>query len=95
MKNKWNWHGVQLISLLVYLSMLVPLAVVVINSFNPQRIAGFPPQELSLVWYHEFLKDDLFIDAIWVSVQVGLVTVTGHGASPPPSVRLEHWLEFL
>lgn len=72
--SSWNWRGVQLVSLLVYLSMLIPLAVIVINSFNPQRIPGFPPESYSLKWYHEFFKDEIFTDAVIVSVKVGLAT---------------------
>jgi ABC-type spermidine/putrescine transport system permease subunit II len=72
--SRWNWRSVQFVSLLVYLSMLIPLAVVVINSFNPQRIASFPPESLSLKWYGEFLQDELFINAVWVSVKVGVAT---------------------
>lgn len=80
MKSKWNWRGIQLVSLIVYLSMLIPLAVVVINSFNPQRIAGFPPESLTLKWYYAFLEDDLFIDAVVVSVKVGIAAALLCGA---------------
>ncbi|WP_458210124.1 ABC transporter permease [Haladaptatus sp. NG-SE-30] len=74
MKRKWNWRAVKGVSLLVYLSMLIPLAVVVINSFNDRRIAGFPPKELSLRWYFAFAQDELFMNAIASSVKVGIVT---------------------
>lgn len=78
--NPLNWVAVKVVSLLVYLSMLVPLAVVVINSFNDRRIAGFPPKKLSLRWYEAFLQDQIFLDAVVVSVEVGVAAALITGA---------------
>ena len=79
-RSTWNWQGIKLVSLLVYLSMFVPLAIVVINSFNPQRIAGFPPESLTLYWYYEFFEDELFLNSVWVSVKVGVAAALLSGA---------------
>lgn len=80
MNRAWNWRAIKLVSLLIYLSMLIPLAIIVINSFNPQRIAAFPPESLSLKWYAAFLDNDLFIDAVFVSVKVGIASALLCGA---------------
>ncbi|MGM0604714.1 MAG: ABC transporter permease [Halobacteriota archaeon] len=80
MKREWNWRAIKGVSLVIYLSMLIPLAVIVINSFNPQRIAGFPPEGLSLVWYAEFFDNDIFINAVVVSVKVGIAAALLCGA---------------
>ncbi|MCU4754221.1 ABC transporter permease [Halobacteria archaeon AArc-curdl1] len=80
MKSEWNWRAIKGMSLLIYLSMLIPLAVIVINSFNPQRIAGFPPESLSLHWYGEFFNNELFIDAVVVSIKVGIASALLCGA---------------
>ena len=80
LRRSWNWRTIKLVSLLVYLSMFLPLAIVVINSFNPQRIAGFPPESLTLYWYYEFFEDELFINAVWVSTKVGVAAALLSGA---------------
>lgn len=72
--GQWNWRAVKVVSLLVYVSMFAPLLVVVVNSFHPQRMASFPPTSLTLHWYGEFFADELFLDAVWVSVKVGVAT---------------------
>lgn len=70
--NSWNWHGIKLVSVFVYLLMFLPLLVVVVNSFNPQRIATFPPDSFTLYWYYEFFEDDMFLSSVWVSTKVGI-----------------------
>ncbi len=70
--NRWNWPAIKGVSLLVYVSMLVPLAVIVINSFNAARIPSFPPTEYSLKWHKEFFADDVFINSLFNRVQVGI-----------------------
>lgn len=77
--NSWNWTTIKLVSAFVYLSMFVPLAVVVINSFNPQRIATFPPESLTLYWYFEFFEDEVFLSAVWVSTKVGIAAAVLSG----------------
>ncbi|RLM89382.1 ABC transporter permease [Halobellus sp. Atlit-38R] len=78
--SRWNWPAVKGASLLIYLSMLLPLAVVVINSFNAARIPSFPPSEYSLRWYGAFLQDDTFMAAIWNSLKVGVAAALLSGA---------------
>ncbi|QFU84426.1 ABC transporter permease [Natronorubrum aibiense] len=79
-ETNWNWHGIRLISALVYLTMILPLIVVVVNSFSAQRIATFPPRGLTLDWYVEFFRDDMFLSAVWVSTQVGIAAAILAGA---------------
>ncbi|MFC6718979.1 ABC transporter permease [Natrialbaceae archaeon GCM10025810] len=71
-KTNLNWQGIKLVSALVYVSMILPLIIVVVNSFSAQRIATFPPQGLTLQWYVEFFRDDTFLSAVWISTQVGI-----------------------
>jgi len=78
--TNWNWHGIKLVSALVYLSMILPLVVVVVNSFSSQRIATFPPEGLTLEWYVEFFRDEMFLSAVWVSTQVGIAAAILAGA---------------
>ena len=79
MSRNWNWTSIKAVSAFVYFSMLVPLLVVVVNSFHPKRIPSFPPSELSLRWYGAFFADEMFLNAVWVSTKVGIVAALGCG----------------
>jgi len=35
--TNWNWHGIKLVSALVYLSMILPLVVVVVNNSSARN----------------------------------------------------------
>lgn len=80
MNGQWNWRAIKAISLLVYLSMFIPLLIVVANSFHPQRMASFPPPSLTLYWYAEFFDDRMLLDAVWVSTKVGVAAALACGA---------------
>lgn len=79
MKGRWNWGAVKAVSGFVYLSMMVPLLVVVVNSFHPDRIPTFPPHSLSLRWYEAFMANELFVNALWFSTKVAVLAAIGSG----------------
>lgn len=49
-----------------------PLLVVLVNSFNPSKVFSWPPQSLSLVWWHKAASDSGVRTAVWTSVRAGL-----------------------
>ena len=49
----------------------VPLLVVVINAFNPDRVSTWPPSGFTLDWWRKALTNQGARDAVLVSVQVG------------------------
>jgi spermidine/putrescine transport system permease protein len=49
---------------LVFAFLYLPIAVLIVYSFNRQGVAGFPPHDLTLSWYRILFQDD----AIWASV---------------------------
>ena len=51
----------------------VPLIVVLINSFNRDRTFGWPPSGVTLEWWERTAQNRGALDALWTSVQVGLV----------------------
>lgn len=53
------WHA-----LLVFGFLYLPIAVLIVYSFNGQGVGGFPPRDLTLDWYRTLFADD----AIWTSV---------------------------
>ena len=70
--SRYKWLAIKAVTVLVYFLMLLPLVVVVINSFNPSRLGNFPPTSLSLHWYNEFLSNELMHRALLNSIIVGL-----------------------
>ena len=49
---------------LVFAFLYLPIAVLIVYSFNGAGIAGFPPRDFTLTWYRMLFQDD----AIWASV---------------------------
>ena len=68
-RAKWLLGGITAIVLvLIYL----PLAVVVINSFNPSRTFSWPPTSLSTVWWSKVLDAQGFLPALGTSIRAGI-----------------------
>lgn len=63
-------------SLLFAAFMLAPLVVVIGVSFTPEGFLEFPPSGFSLRWFQAILDNPDFIDAAWVSLQLGLASAT-------------------
>lgn len=51
--------------------LVLPVAVIVLSSFNAGATPTFPPQGWSLRWFQAFLADQAFIDASVTSLTVG------------------------
>jgi spermidine/putrescine transport system permease protein len=49
---------------LVFAFLYLPIAVLIVYSFNGQGVGGFPPRDFTLNWYRMLFQDE----AIWASV---------------------------
>ncbi|HWK97285.1 MAG TPA: ABC transporter permease [Pseudolabrys sp.] len=70
------------IAYLILFFLLAPLTIVIPVSLTAGNVPSFPPQGLSLRWYHEFFADREWMRALWISFTLGIVvaitsTVTG------------------
>ena len=63
------------ITTVVLVIVYVPLALVVVNSFNASKSFAWPPQDLTLHWWSVALESSGARDALWVSVRVGLLAM--------------------
>jgi len=52
--------------------MYVPLALVLVNSFNPERSASWPPPGFTLHWWSVAWENQGARDALWVSVKAAV-----------------------
>ncbi|MEV0318446.1 ABC transporter permease [Streptomyces sp. NPDC050658] len=50
----------------------VPLLLVLVNSFNPDRSSGWPPSGATFHWWREAWRGAGVRDALWTSVKAGL-----------------------
>jgi len=54
----------------------VPLAVVVINSFNASKVFAWPPKEFTTHWWTEVFGNDGVREAVLTSIEVGVIATT-------------------
>ncbi len=62
-------------SMLVFAFLYLPIFVLVLYSFNGSGVGGFPPRNLTLVWYKLLFQDSAMWSAVGNSVIVALASV--------------------
>jgi spermidine/putrescine transport system permease protein len=65
--SKPSWLFVHAIG--VFFFLYLPIAVLIVYSFNGSGVGGFPPRDLTLAWYRTLFADS----AIWESVANSLL----------------------
>lgn len=68
--------GLGAVALLVYLFLYLPLVIVVLYSFSASRVARWPIEGYTLDWYRELSQDQDLLDALKLSVLIGIVAAT-------------------
>jgi putative spermidine/putrescine transport system permease protein len=58
----------------VYAFLLLPLVIVVVAAFNAGNYFTFPPQGFSLKWFANFFHRREFVQALWLSTELGVWT---------------------
>ena len=59
----------------VFAFLYVPIAVLILYSFNRQGVGGFPPHHLTFDWYRILFADDAIWDSVLNSLQVALAAM--------------------
>lgn len=70
--RRW-WLFALVTLILAYL--IVPIMVVIPASFSPSQLLEFPPRELSLRWYLNYLESDGWINSTRASLQAATLTM--------------------
>jgi len=60
---------------LVFGFLYLPIAVLILYSFNGQGVGGFPPQNLTLDWYRTLFGDGPIWDSVFNSLQVAFAAM--------------------
>ena len=63
-------RGLRLHALIVFAFLYLPIAVLILYSFNGQGVGGFPPHNLTLDWYRQLFADDAIWDSVLNSLEV-------------------------
>lgn len=67
-------NAIRIWAFLVYLFMFLPVAVVVLLSFNASQFGSFPMTGLSFRWFVELANNDAILAAFRTSIILGLLT---------------------
>lgn len=62
-------------ALLVFAFLYLPIAVLIVYSFNGAGVGGFPPKNLTLHWYQALFGDGAIWDSVVNSLLVAVATV--------------------
>jgi spermidine/putrescine transport system permease protein len=69
-----GWNLIRLYTMLVYLFMFLPVAVVVLLSFNASQFGSFPMTGFSLRWFVELAQNEAILRAFRTSIVLGALT---------------------
>ena len=59
----------------VFAFLYLPIAVLILYSFNGEGVGGFPPHHLTLDWYRTLFADAPIWDSVLNSLQVALAAM--------------------
>jgi spermidine/putrescine transport system permease protein len=68
-------RGLLLHAAAVFAFLYLPIAVLILYSFNGQGVGGFPPRNLTLDWYRILFADGPIWDAVLNSLQVAFAAM--------------------
>ena len=78
-------HGVA-----VFAFLYLPIAVLVVYSFNGAGVGGFPPRDLTLSWYRTLFSDSAIWESVGNSLMVAIVAVAiALGLGTPAALALD------
>lgn len=69
-----GWHTIRIWTFLVYGFMFLPVAVVVLLSFNANQFGSFPMTGFSTRWFEALWNNDAVMRAFRTSIILGLLT---------------------
>ncbi|MBN9887637.1 ABC transporter permease [Salipiger abyssi] len=69
-----GWFVIRGYAILVYLFMFLPVAVVVLLSFNASQFGSFPMTGFSFRWFVELAQNEAILRAFRTSIVLGLLT---------------------
>jgi spermidine/putrescine transport system permease protein len=72
-RSRPNWLRIH--AVIVFAFLYLPIAVLVLYSFNGAGVGGFPPRNLTLNWYRTLFADSAIWDSVANSLMVAAIAV--------------------
>jgi spermidine/putrescine transport system permease protein len=69
-----GWSLIRAYTILVYVFMFAPIAVVIVLSFNPEQFGSFPMKGFSLRWFFRLAQNEPILSAFKISLILGFLT---------------------
>ena len=69
-----GWSLIRAYTILVYVFMFAPIAVVIVLSFNPEQFGSFPMKGFSLRWFFRLAQNEPILYAFKISLILGFLT---------------------
>ena len=66
------WLSLSAVATLIYL--ILPVLIVIPLSLSSSQFLRFPPPGWSLQWYREFFTNPAWLEALWNSLQIGMIS---------------------
>ena len=77
-------------AVLVFAFLYLPIATLVVYSFNGAGVGGFPPRDLTLNWYRTLFADEAIWESVWKSLMVaGIAVIIALGLGVPAALALD------
>ena len=73
-ESVWTRRALAAVGVFGLIFLTVPILIVIPMSFSPARALTFPPPGFSLRWYEAFFGDPRWMDAMWTSTIVGVLS---------------------
>ncbi len=73
-KTNLGWHLIRVWAIAVYIFMFLPVAVVVLLSFNASQFGSFPMTGFSFRWFLELAQNEAILRAFRTSIILGTLT---------------------
>ena len=68
--------ALRLLLVLIYAFLIGPIVLIVLMALNAGELLEFPPRGISLRWFFALYRSDQFMNAIWTSLKVALISMT-------------------
>jgi spermidine/putrescine transport system permease protein len=83
-----SWLSIH--ALLVFAFLYLPIAILIVYSFNGTGVGGFPPRNLTLSWYRTLFADGAIWDSVGNSLMVATIAVLiALGLGVPAALALD------
>jgi spermidine/putrescine transport system permease protein len=71
-----GWAMIRLYTMVVYIWMFAPIAVVIILSFNPEQFGSFPMKGFSFKWYEKLAQNATIVSCFKNSLIIGFLSAS-------------------